>query len=149
MRVAPDPRAPETGVRPAQAGGQGAVRSGAVYLEKLLVRPRHIEVQVLGDAEGRLVHLFERECSIQRRHQKLIEEAPSPALSDHERRAMGETGLAGAASIGYRSAGTIEFLLDADRRFYFMEMNTRIQVEHPVTELGTAVDLVKEQIRIA
>ncbi len=119
------------------------------YLEKALSSPRHIEVQVLGDRAGNLVHLFERECSIQRRHQKVIEESPSPFVTDRMRRAMTEVAVRAAAAVGYYSAGTIEFLADADRNFYFLEMNTRIQVEHPVTEMVTGTDLVKAQIAIA
>ncbi len=133
----------------AQAEAGAAFGVPDVYLEKYLDQPRHIEIQILGDRFGNLIHLNERECSIQRRHQKLIEEAPSPALSPALREKMAEVALAGAREVGYVNAGTIEFLLDEKRNFYFMEMNTRVQVEHPVTEFITGVDLIKEQIRIA
>ena len=133
----------------AMAEAKAAFGVPDVYIEKYLEHPRHIEFQVLGDRFGNLIHLCERECSIQRRHQKLVEEAPSPALSPALREKMAEAALAGAREAGYVNAGTVEFLLDGQRRFYFMEMNTRIQVEHPVTENITGIDLVKEQIRIA
>ncbi|MEX0600204.1 MAG: acetyl-CoA carboxylase biotin carboxylase subunit [Rhodothermales bacterium] len=120
-----------------------------VYLEKFVVEPRHVEIQVLGDGQGNVIHFGERECSIQRRHQKLLEEAPSPVVDADLRRRMGEAAVAGSEAVNYTGAGTVEFLVDADRNFYFMEMNTRIQVEHPVTEEITDCDLIEYQIRVA
>ncbi len=126
-----------------------AFGDGRVYIEKYLEKPRHIEIQLLGDKEGNIIYLGERECSIQRRHQKIIEEALSPALSKEKRKWLGETAVKGAKAIGYYSAGTMEFLMDKDGNIYFIEMNTRIQVEHPVTEMITGVDIVKEMVLIA
>jgi len=133
----------------AQREAEAAFGVGDVYIEKYVESPRHIEFQVLGDQHGAVVHLGERECSIQRRHQKLIEESPSPALTDKMRRKMGAIVIDAAKAVQYTNAGTFEFLMDRDGRFYFMEANTRLQVEHPVTEMVTGVDIVKEQIRIA
>jgi acetyl-CoA carboxylase biotin carboxylase subunit len=133
----------------AQHEAQQAFNNPAVYIEKYIEQARHIEIQVLGDTHGNVVHLGERECSIQRRHQKLIEESPSPALTPELRQQMGEIAVKACKDIGYVSAGTMEFLLDEEKNFYFMEMNTRIQVEHPVTEFVTNTDLVREQILVA
>ena len=133
----------------ARAEAEAAFKNSGVYLEKYIANPRHIEIQVLGDNRGNVIHLGERECSIQRRHQKLIEESPSPAVSYELRQEMGRIAVDACKRIGYSNAGTIEFLLDEDGSFYFMEMNTRIQVEHPVTEMVTIDDLVAAQIRIA
>jgi len=149
MRVVRD----EAGLGPALESGRREAKSSfgddSVYLEKCIEEPRHVEFQVLADASGRTVHLFERECSIQRRHQKILEESPSPALDPELRAAMGETAVRAMQAAGYDNAGTVEFLLDRDRRFYFLEVNARLQVEHPVTELVTGVDLVRQQILIA
>jgi len=126
-----------------------AFGSADIFLEKCVDRPRHIEVQVLADSHGNVVHLFERDCSIQRRHQKLIEIAPSPQLSEEQRALLGDYAIKAAQSVGYQNAGTVEFLMDTDQNFFFMEMNTRLQVEHTVTESITGIDIVREQIRIA
>src|ERR671928_211304 len=133
----------------AQNEALAAFGHGAVHVEKYLEHPRHVEIQVMGDSYGKVVHMGERDCSVQRRHQKLIEESPSPALNDELRARMGQAAVALASNIGYSGAGTLEFLLDQDGKFYFMEMNTRIQVEHPVTEMVTSFDVVKEQIPVA
>jgi acetyl-CoA carboxylase biotin carboxylase subunit len=133
----------------AQTEAQNAFGNPGVYLERCILKPRHVEIQIFGDQHGRVVHLGERECSIQRRHQKLLEEAPSPAVTPELRAEMGAAAVKAAEAIDYVGAGTVEFLLDQDGSFYFMEMNTRIQVEHPVTEVTTGFDLVKEQIRVA
>lgn len=133
----------------ARREAQHAFGDDQIYLEKYIVNPRHIEFQIFGDAHNNTIHLFERECSIQRRHQKIIEESPSPFLDDDLRRRMGDAAVAAARAVGYTNAGTIEFLVDAARNFYFLEMNTRLQVEHPITELVTGTDLVKLQLRVA
>src|SRR6187397_1742192 len=136
-------------VKTAQREAEAAFGVGDVYIEKYVESPRHIEFQILGDQQGSVIHLGERECSIQRRHQKLLEESPSPALSEKMRRRMGTIVIDAARAVQYTNAGTFEFLMDPDGRFYFMEANTRLQVEHPVTEMVTGIDIVKEQIRIA
>jgi acetyl-CoA carboxylase biotin carboxylase subunit len=149
MRIAPDADSFSKLLTAAQNEAKAAFGDGGVYLERCILRPRHVEFQIFGDQHGRIMHLGERDCSIQRRHQKLLEEAPSPALTRELRAEMGDAAVRAARAIEYVGAGTIEFLLDQDRSFYFMEMNTRIQVEHPVTEVTTGFDLVKEQIRVA
>jgi propionyl-CoA carboxylase alpha chain len=149
MRIVRDVRALPEATASARREAAAAFGSDHLFLERYLESPRHIEVQILGDRHGHIVHLFERECSIQRRHQKIVEEAPSLAVDDGLRRRLTAAALAAARAIGYESAGTVEFLLDADGRFYFLEVNTRIQVEHPVTEAVTGIDLVREQILVA
>jgi len=149
MRVVKTPADVGKSLKTAQREAEAAFGVGDVYLEKYLENPRHVEVQVLGDHHGQVVHLGERECSIQRRHQKLLEEAPSPALTEKMRRRIGSTVVDAARAVQYTNAGTFEFLLDSSGNFYFLEVNTRLQVEHPVTEFVTGIDLVKEQIRIA
>lgn len=149
MRLVQDMNAVETSFEMASAEAEAAFSNGDLYLEKAIVNPRHIEIQVLGDGKGGCIHLGERDCSMQRRHQKLIEESPSPAVDAKLRELMGRTAVQAAGAINYSGAGTMEFLLDRDGHFYFMEMNTRIQVEHPVTEMVTGIDLVKWQLLVA
>lgn len=149
MRVVVDPSGLAEAVDSCQREAEKAFGDGHVYLERLVLRPRHVEIQVLADAHGSCVHLFERECSVQRRHQKVVEESPSVALDDVLRARMGAAAVAAAQAVGYVGAGTVEFLLDEGGEFYFLEMNTRLQVEHPVTELVVGVDLVAEQLRVA
>ena len=148
IRVAEDEDELRKAVQVARREAEAAFGDGTLYLEKLLVAPRHVEVQVMGDHEGNVIHLYERECSMQRRRQKVLEEAPSPGISPGVREKMAEAAVRLAREAGYANAGTVEFLVE-DEEFYFIEMNTRIQVEHPVTEMLTGVDLVKEQIRIS
>ena len=149
MRLVADPAELVNAVRAAGSEAGSAFGNPSVYLERQIVRPRHVEVQLLGDHHGRVIPFVERECSIQRRHQKVVEESPSHAVTPELRRQMHEAAVAIARAVGYTNAGTIEFLLDAEGRFYFLEMNTRLQVEHPVTELVTGIDLVRWQLRIA
>jgi acetyl-CoA carboxylase biotin carboxylase subunit len=149
MRLVPSAAELENLFKAAQGEAEAAFGNPGLYMEKFIDRPRHVEVQVLADRLGNVVHLGERDCSIQRRHQKLLEEAPGPGLDAELRRRMGEAAVAAARHIGYEGAGTVEFLVDRGGGFYFMEMNTRIQVEHPVTEMVTGIDLIAEQLRIA
>jgi len=149
MRVVQDEKSLAGALAMAADEARGAFGDGTIYLEKLLKRPRHIEFQIVADSHGNTVHLGERECSVQRRHQKLIEESPSPVLDAARREEMGKAAVKSARAVGYESAGTVEFLMDEAHNYYFLEMNTRLQVEHPVTELVTGVDLVNEQFRIA
>ncbi|MBO8163137.1 MAG: acetyl-CoA carboxylase biotin carboxylase subunit [Brevibacillus sp.] len=149
MRVAHDDEELEKAIRQAQNEAKTAFGNPGVYLEKFVEGPRHVEIQIMADKHGNVVYVGERDCSIQRRHQKLIEEAPSPALSEELRHQMGQAAVAAAKAVHYHGAGTVEFLLDRHGQFYFMEMNTRIQVEHPVTEMISGQDLIKEQILVA
>jgi acetyl-CoA carboxylase biotin carboxylase subunit len=149
MRVVRNPGELPHAFKTAQREAEAAFGVADVYIEKYVESPRHIEFQILGDQHGTVIHLGERECSIQRRHQKLLEESPSAALSDKMRRKMGATVIDAAKAVQYSNAGTFEFLMDPSGHFYFMEANTRLQVEHPVTEMVTGIDIVKEQIRIA
>lgn len=149
MRLVKKPDEFESSLRMARSEARSAFGDDSVYVEKFVEQPRHVEIQVIGDSHGNVLHLFERECSIQRRHQKVIEESPSPAISDKTRKKMGEVAVKIAKAVSYRGAGTIEFIMDHKENFYFLEMNTRIQVEHPVTEMVTGFDIVKWMIRIA
>ena len=149
MRVARDEASLSTGLSAARAEAEAAFKDGSVFLEKYLDRPRHVEVQLIGDQHGNVIHLFERDCSLQRRHQKLVEESPSPHLPDAVRQQMCTAAVRLAKEAGYYNAGTCEFLVDQDNNFYFIEVNARVQVEHPVTELVTGVDVIREQIRVA
>lgn len=149
MRIARSPEEFPQAFLTARKEAQAAFGDGSMYIEHYVEHPRHIEFQILADGQGHVVHLGERDCSIQRKHQKMIEESPSPAVSDKLRRAMGRMAVRAAKAAGYVNAGTIEFLLEEDEKFYFMEMNTRIQVEHPVTECVTGLDLIREQLLIA
>ena len=149
LRVAHDDKEAADGFASCRTEAKNAFGDDRVFIEKFVEQPRHIEIQVLGDAHGHVVYLWERECSMQRRHQKVIEEAPSPFLDEPTRRAMGEQAVALAKAVRYQSAGTVEFVVGKDRSFYFLEMNTRLQVEHPVTEMITGLDLVELMIRVA
>ncbi len=149
MKIVHSPAALPNAFATARAEAQSGFGNPEVYIEKYCERPRHVEIQILGDKHGNVIHLGERDCSIQRRHQKIIEEAPSVISTPELRAAMGEAAVRAAKAVGYSSAGTIEFLVDKDNNFYFMEMNTRVQVEHPVTEMITGIDIVQEQIRVA
>lgn len=149
MRIVKSPDMLKNAIQVASSEAKAAFENGKVYMEKYLEKPRHIEFQILADEHGNIIHLGERDCSIQRRHQKVIEESPSPALTADQREEMGKTAIKAARAADYTNAGTVEFLLDSNDNYYFIEMNTRIQVEHPVTEFVTGIDLIREQIRIA
>ena len=149
MKVVHSPASLPNAFATARAEANAAFGNPDVYIEKFCERPRHVEIQIMADKHGNVIHLGERDCSIQRRHQKLIEEAPCPVLDEQQRKKMGDCAVAASKAVGYSSVGTMEFLLDSTGNFYFMEMNTRVQVEHPVTEMITGVDIIKEQIRAA
>ncbi|MFW6287715.1 MAG: acetyl-CoA carboxylase biotin carboxylase subunit [bacterium] len=149
MRVAQNPKDLVKAIQTAKTEAKAAFGNAEVYLEKFVEEPRHIEIQILADEHGNVIHLGERDCSIQRRHQKILEEAPSPALGEDLRAEIGEAAVKVAKSVNYANAGTVEFLLDKDNKFYFIEMNTRIQVEHPITEMITGIDIIKEQIKVS
>jgi acetyl-CoA carboxylase biotin carboxylase subunit len=149
MRIVRGPEELEDALSTARAEALSAFANSSVYVEKYLINPRHVELQILADERGNVIHLGERDCSVQRRHQKLVEESPSPAVGKEVRRRLGERVVEAIRRVGYQSAGTVEFLFDQSGEYYFIEMNTRIQVEHPVTEMVTGIDIVKEQIRIA
>jgi acetyl-CoA carboxylase biotin carboxylase subunit len=149
LRLVVSPGEIESAYRTARSEAQNAFNDPSVYIEKYIENPRHVEIQILGDQHGNLIHLGERECSLQRRHQKVMEECPSPLMSDDLRRRMGETAVRIGTLAGYSNAGTVEFLVEQNCNFYFLEMNTRLQVEHPITEVVVGIDLVKEQLRIA
>jgi acetyl-CoA carboxylase biotin carboxylase subunit len=149
MRIVREESELESSIKTAQHEAETGFSNPDVYLEKYVEQPRHVEVQVFGDEHGNVMHFGERDCSVQRRHQKLIEESPSPIVDDELRQKMGDAALKGCKAVNYQNAGTIEFLVDKDKNFYFMEMNTRIQVEHPVTEQVTGHDLIKLQLRVA
>jgi acetyl-CoA carboxylase biotin carboxylase subunit len=149
MRVAHNDISLVNGFHQARAEAESAFKNPGVYLEKFIERPRHVEIQILGDREGNIIHLGERDCSLQRRHQKLVEESPSPVLTPEIRKKMGDAAVALAREAKYENAGTVEFLVDDKGKFYFIEVNARVQVEHPVTEMVTGIDIVQEQIRIA
>src|SRR5262249_15271029 len=149
MRVARNDISLQAGLKAARQEAEKAFKDGSVYLEKYIEQPRHVEIQVLADHHGHVLHLWERDCSLQRRHPKLVEESPAPHLPDAVRREMCDCAVRLVRAAGYTNAGTVEFLVDREHRFYFIEVNARIQVEHPVSELVTGIDLVREQIRIA
>jgi acetyl-CoA carboxylase biotin carboxylase subunit len=149
MRVVREEKDLKEAMRACASEAKSAFADARIYIEKYLEKPRHVEIQILGDKFGKVIHLGERECSIQRRHQKVIEESPSPIVDEKMRKKMGETAVKAAKAAGYYNAGTMEFLVDPDKNFYFLEANTRLQVEHPVTEMVTGIDIAKEQIRIA